>query len=178
MDAVRRYGADASIDQMAEVAGVSKPVLYAEFGDKLGLVDAIALVLAERAEQTVITQLAADGSFDIEEAIGATVDALVTLTDDEPQLYAFLVRSVRTSDRGLLDNALVRVMHERASLLVGFIAPAIRPDELSILTDGVFGFVFAAVESWLRTRRPSKARLVGTLSAVIRAGLVEVATNP
>ena len=67
-------------------------------------------------------------------------------------------------------------MHARASLLVGFIVSELRKDELAILTDGVFGFVFAAVESWLPTRRPAKARLVKTLSAVIRAGLVEVAS--
>jgi len=177
MEAVRERGADVSIDEMAEVAGVSKPVLYAEFGDKLGVVDAIAVVLAEQVERTVVARLTAGGTFDIEGVIGAIVDALVTLIDDEPQLYAFLVRNIRMSDRGFLDNALVRVIHERASLIVGFVAPDVPRDELSILTDGVFGFVFGAVESWLTTRTPRKERLVRTLSSVIRAGLVEAASH-
>jgi AcrR family transcriptional regulator len=162
---------------MADTAGVSKPVLYSEFGDKLGMVDAVALVLAEQIEGTVIKTLAAEGTFGVENVLGAIVDALVTLIDGEPQLYAFLVKGIRTSDRGFLDNALVRVIHERAALIIGHFATEVRPDELAILTDGVFGFVFAVVESWLPTRQPSQPRLVQTISAVIEAGLIAVTTR-
>ena len=176
MEAVRTNGPDVSIDDMALAAGVSKPVLYAEFGDKLGLIDAIALVLAERVERTVVARITSSREFDADSVIGAIVDALITLIDGEPQLYAFLARGIRESDRGFLDNALVRVIHERAALVVGLLAPQVAKDELSILTDGVFGFVFGVVESWLPTRRPSKDRLVATMAAVIRAGLMEVAS--
>jgi AcrR family transcriptional regulator len=177
MAAIRLHGPDVSIDQMAEVAGVSKPVLYAEFGGKVGLVDAIAVVMAEQVEETVLARLTRAGSFDVDSAIGAIVDALVNLIDSEPQIYAFIVRSIRMGDRGLLDNALVRVIHERASLVIGLVATEIRSDELAILTDGVFGFVFGVVESWMQTRQPSKERLIATISSVIRAGLLEVANN-
>lgn len=57
MEAVRRYGAEVSIDQIAEAADVSKPVIYSEFGDKTGLVDAMAVVLAGRIERTVIDRV-------------------------------------------------------------------------------------------------------------------------
>lgn len=175
MEAVRSHGPDVSIDQMAEAAAVSKPVLYAEFGDKTGLVDAIAVVLAERVERRVIATLTSAGTFDVERVIEAIVDALVSLIDDERQLYSFMVRSIRMGDRGLLDNALVQVIHDRASLVIGHLASEVRPDVLSILTDGVFGFVFGVVESWLQTRSPDKEELVATMAAVIRAGLLEVA---
>jgi AcrR family transcriptional regulator len=175
MVAVRRYGPEASIDQMASVAGVSKPVLYSEFGGKLGLVDAVAVQLAERVERAVFATLLARGKVDLEGVIDAIVDALVTVIEDEPELYAFLVRHIRMSDRGFLDNALVGLIHERATLVVQLVASEADEDELSVLVDGVFGFVFSVVESWLRSRRLPKDRLVRTVASVIRAGLIEVA---
>lgn len=171
MAAVRRDGPEVSIEQMAEQAGVSKPVLYAEFGGKYGLVDAMAVQLADGVERTVVARLSGAGTYAPEAAIAAIVEALVDLIEAEPQLYAYIVRNLRTSDRGLLDNALVRVIHERASLVIGHMAKELRPDELRLLTDGVFGFLFAAVESWTSTRKPDKATLVSTATTVIQAGL-------
>ncbi len=176
IEAVRAYGPDVSIEDMADAAGVSKPVLYSEFGGKLGVVDAIALVLADDVERTVISSLASTGAFDADSVIGAIVAALISLIEDEPQLYGFFVRSIRTSDRGFLDNALVRVVHERVALVVSYLAPELPKDELSILTDGVFGFVFGVVESWLPTKKPDRDQLVRTISAIIRAGLMEAAS--
>jgi AcrR family transcriptional regulator len=170
MDAVRTHGADLSIDELAAAAGVSKPVLYDEFGGKLGIADAIAVVLAEEVERQVLATLAGAGAFDIAVAVRGVVDGLVTLIDGEPELYAFLVRSIRSSDRGFLDNALVRVVHERASLLVGMIAPGVAPEKVEVLTDGVFGFLFGAVESWQATRRLDREALVTTLAVVIEEG--------
>lgn len=171
MTAIRTGGPDVSIDELALAAGVSKPVLYDEFGGKLGVADAIALVLAERVERDVIAEITRARALDIATTVRAIVDALVTLIVDEPELYAFLVRSIRTSDRGFLDNALVRVIHERASLVMGLLAPGVRDSHLAVLTDGVFGFLFAAVESWQATRQPPKDELVQVLSAVIGEGV-------
>ena len=177
MAAVRRHGPEASIDQMAEAAGVSKPVIYSEFGDKNGLVDAMAVVLAEGIEATVIERVTAAGTFEPDRIIGAIIEALINLIDAEPDLYAYIVRSLRMRDRGLLDNALVRVIHDRATVIVGRLADELGDGELEILTDGVFGFVFGVVESWVATRRPEKDQLVETMTAVIRAGLAEVSTR-
>lgn len=176
MEAIRQGGPDVSIDDLATAAGVSKPVLYDEFGGKLGVADAIAVVLAEQVERDVISELAGNRSFDVPSAVAAIVGALVRLIDEEPQLYAFIVRSIRTSDRGFLDNALVRVVHERAALVMGLLAPGLDPEHLVVLTDGVFGFLFAAVESWQGTRRLTRDELVRLLTGVIGEGFKAVAT--
>jgi AcrR family transcriptional regulator len=178
MEAVRRYGPEVSLEQIADMADVSKPVLYAEFGDKTGLVDAVAVVLAERVEATVIRRVTAEGTVDPDHIIGAIIDALINLIDDEPHLYAYIVRSLRMRDRGLLDNALVRVIHDRATVIIGRIADELWDGELDILTDGVFGFVFGVVESWVETRRPAKERLIQMVTGVIRAGLADAAARP
>lgn len=177
MDAVRHHGPDVSIDQIADAARVSKPVFYSEFGDKTGLVDAMAVVLAAGVERTVIDRVTADGNSRPDHIIGAIIEALIDLIDDEPRLYAYIVRSLRMRDRGLLDNALVRVIHSRASLIVGRLADELRDGELDILTDGIFGFVFGVIESWVATHRPAKDQLVETMTWVICGGLEAVTSH-
>ncbi len=174
---IRRYGAEASIDDLAEAAGVSKPVLYDEFGDKLGIADAVAVVLAERLEARVLADLATGPGFDVEGVVEAVVVALVNLIDAEPAVYGFIVRSIRSNDRGLLDNALVRVLHDRATLFIGLVTPGLSSAYLRILTDSLFGFVFAAVESWQKSKRPRKAEVARMLTYVVRGGLQAVAEN-
>ncbi len=177
MDAVRQAGPEVSLDQIAEAAGVSKPVFYAEFGDKTGLVDAMAVVLAAGVERTVVERVTADGHHRPDQVIGAIIEALINLIDDEPQLYAYIVRSLRMRDRGLLDNALVRVIHDRATVIVGRTAEQLREGELDILTDGIFGFVLGVIESWVATHIPGKDQVIETMTAAIRGGLAEVAAR-
>jgi AcrR family transcriptional regulator len=175
MSAIRRDGPDLSIDDLAAAAGVSKPVLYDEFGDKLGLADAMAVLLAERVEADILKAITGP-TFDVELAVQVSITVIIDLIVDEPNLYAFLVRSLRANDRGFLDNALVRQIHSRAGLVVSLIAPQLDIDTVRVLADGLFGFVFGAVESWQTTRTPSKAKLRDSLTAIIIKGL-EAATS-
>jgi AcrR family transcriptional regulator len=171
MNAVRHHGPDLSIDDIAAFAGVSKPVLYDEFGGKLGIADAVAVVMAEQFERSLWAYLSTSTTIDFGQAIRVAVESLITLITEEPTLYAFLVRSIRSSDRGFLDNALVRVIHDRATVLLRLMSPVVDQDVIAVLTDGLFGFLFAAVESWQVTRRPEKDELVDALASVISHGL-------
>lgn len=175
MQALRDGGPDISIDDLAAAAGVSKPVLYDEFGGKLGIADAIALVLAEDLELNVLDEIASNDGFDVDLVIRSAIDSLIAIIDREPELYAFLVRSIRVSDRGFLDNALVRVVRDRATTIVGLVAPDAPATHVAVLTDGLFGFVFAAVESWQATHEPDRDELVRSLSIVILRGVQAVA---
>src|SRR5437016_10148188 len=102
MDAIREQGPDISIDELAAAAGVSKPVLYDEFGGKLGIADALAVVLAQNVERNVMKRLASGPTIDAETAVRLAITSLINLIVDEPNLYAFLVRSMRSTDRGFL----------------------------------------------------------------------------
>ena len=178
MDAVRRHGPEVSIDAMADAAEVSKPVLYSEFGDKTGLVDAMAVVLATRVEREVTDRVLAAGTLDPRSIIGAIIESVINLIDDEPNIYLYIVRSFRMRDRGLLDNALVRVIHDRSALILGAMVDELPDAELDILVDGVFSFVFGVIESWVDKRQPPKDQLVAMMTAAIGAGLAEVAARP
>ncbi len=175
MTAVRLRGPDVSIDDLAGACGVSKPVLYDEFGDKRGIADAVAVAMARDVEAQVLGQLADLGTIDIDAIIRELLTALIDLVDDEPELYEFVVRSIRASDRGFLDNALVRTLHERLGAYVGLLAPGAPPDRVAVLVDGVYGFVFAAIESWQTHRAPDRDALLTTLIDVIRAGAAAAA---
>lgn len=175
MDAVRSLGPDVSIDDLASHVGVSKPVLYSEFGDKHGIADAIAVHLAHGVEAEVLSKVEIAPGIDIESAIRAVIEGLIDLVVREPQLYGFIVRAIRVSDHGFLDNALVRVIHRRAAILVGLVAPGAADEMVTVLTDGLFGFVFASIESWYEGRPTSRDALVNALTVVIRNGIRAVA---
>ena len=177
MKAIRRHGPEASIDDIAADAGVSKPVLYGHFGDKLGLADAISVELAERATAITAAALADDERVDLRVAVVAIVEALVGLVEDEPALYGFLVRTIRSGERGFFDNALVEVIRERAGLLVGLINPGIDLEWSRVLIDGAFGFLLFSVESWQLAGAPPRDQLVQTLADVVVEGF-RVAAGP
>lgn len=174
VDTVRERGPDVSMDDLARGAGVSKPVLYSEFGDKRGVADAIAVTLAHRLEAKAAADLA--GEVTIPAVVRATVGALIDLIDTEPELYSFIVRAIRTGDTGLLDNGLVRVIRERLEVLVGLLLPGLDSVRLRALTDGLFGFGFAAVESWTSHRELSKEELIEALSVVVQGGIEAAGT--
>ena len=177
MDAVRAHGPDQSLDDLAAAAGVSKPVLYDAFGGRAGLADAVAVVLAGQVEAGVFARLAPGEPFDLDDVLHAIVAVLVELIDEETELYAFVVRTLRGDERRFLDNALVGVLHDRATMLVQSFAPGIDDTDLHLLVDGVYGFVWATVESWQEDRVTDRDHVVELLSTVIRAGLRSASTD-
>ena len=169
IEAIRRRGPDQPLEELATAAGVSKPVLYDAFGGRSGLADAIALVLAGQVERSVVERVGP--GVDLDDILHAIVAVLVELIDEDHHVYAFVVRTLRADERRFLDNALVRVLHDRATELVHTFAPGVGDVDLHLLVDGVYGFVWAMVESWQENRVTDRDHLVELLSTVIRAGL-------
>jgi AcrR family transcriptional regulator len=174
MAAARRVGADVSVDEMAAEAGVSKPVLYAEFGGRDGIAEALAVELAARVERDLVTKVVEAGTLDTTIGLRLAIEALISLVTEEPEVYGFMVRCMRASDRGLLDNALVRTLHSRMAMLTGVLAPHGDQALLSVLAHGTFGFIFAAVESWQASRAPAREELVDAIVAIVHRGFEAV----
>lgn len=171
MAAIRRIGADASVDQLAAAAGVSKPVLYASFGGKEEIADAIGEELARRVEQQFMAHLAESGTLDLASGVKALIDTLFDLLAEEREIYGFVVRCVRVSDRRLLDNGFVRAVDERVQQMSMLIAPDTEPALLAILAHGVVGFVTFAVETWLDTRQPPREDLIEAIINLLQNGV-------
>jgi len=170
MAAIRRAGPDVSVDEMAAEAEVSKPVLYATFGDKYGIGEAIAVELTERSERRILESLSATGTLEVKPALTVAVDGFIDLITNEPEVYRFIARSIRSHDRGLLDNSLVRALQARFELVAGMLAPDADPDLVRVIAHGTFGFMLAAVESWVASPAPPREELVENLVAVLANG--------
>jgi AcrR family transcriptional regulator len=178
MDAIRSHGPDVSVDDIAAVAGVSKPVLYAEFGDKVGIGEAIAVVLGERGERVVVEEMSKGGRLEMRAALTVAVNRFIDIVIDEPEIYAFILRSIRTSDKGLLDNALIRTLEGRFQQVAAVLEPTADPDLVNVMAAGTFGFILASVESWRETGRPPRDELVDQLATVLVAGFAAAGAAP
>lgn len=172
--AIRAFGPGLTLDQLAGGAGVTKPVLYDEFGGRTGVADAIAERLARDLERTVGRRLVTEQQFGVDVLIHAITDAFVGLVDDEGDLYEFIVRAYAQDGRDLLGNPIVRLLHERVEPLVSD-RSTVGDEELRILVDGLYGFVLAAIQSWRSERRLSREEMVTMLSAVVREALSAMA---
>lgn len=168
--AIRLHGSSVSVENIAAHAGVSKPVIYAEFGDKAGIADALALERAQQMERTLIAELADSEPLDTLMAVQLGASALIGLLVDEPEVYGFIVRSMRDSDLGVLDNPLVRKLHDRVEMLISLLAPDADKAMVSVVTDGMFGFIFAMVESWQVAGEPSQEEVVRMIVTLVQQG--------
>ena len=173
MAAIRLHGSSVSVENIAAHAGVSKPVIYAEFGDKAGIADALALERAQQMERSLIAELAGE-PLDTSMAVQLGANALIGLLVDEPEVYGFIVRSMRASDRGVLDNPLVRTLHDRVQMLISLLAPDADKAMVSVVTDGMFGFIFAMVESWQVAREPSQEEVVRMIVQLVQQGFATI----
>lgn len=178
MDAIRRVGPDASVDEMAAQAGVSKPVLYAEFGDKNGIAEAVAVEIAERSERELRAELEASGTIPLTLALRLGIERFFDIVVDEPDVYRFIVRSIRTNDKGLLDNALVRNLQAQFELVAGMLIPDADPSVLRVVGHGTFGFMIASVESWREERSPERDVIIAQLVDVLASGLQSLGPVP
>ncbi len=170
MAAIRRAGPDVSVDEMAAEAEVSKPVLYAEFGDKYGIGEAIAVELTERGERRLMASISETGVPEMTVALRFGVNAFIDIVTDEPEIYRFIARSIRSNDRGLFDNSLVRALQARFELVANVLAPEVDSDLLRVIAHGTFGFMIASVESWLLTPTPPRDELVESLVTILAKG--------
>jgi AcrR family transcriptional regulator len=172
--AIRLHGSGVSVENIAAHAGVSKPVIYAEFGDKAGLADALALERAQQMERSLIAGLAAGEPLDTTGAVQLGASALIGLVVDDPEVYGFIQRSMRVSDGGVLDNPLVRILHDRVEMLISLLAPDADKAMVSVVTDGMFGFIFAMVESWQVAQEPSQEEVVHVIVRLVQQGFATI----
>jgi AcrR family transcriptional regulator len=87
---VRRHGHDVSMDAIAAEAGITKPVLYRHFGDREGLLAAMASRHARRLVVELRTALAAQEH--PRERIRTTMDTYLGFLERDPELHRFATR--------------------------------------------------------------------------------------
>ncbi|MEU0882971.1 TetR/AcrR family transcriptional regulator [Lentzea sp. NPDC005914] len=116
--AVAKKGPDVGMEDVAAEAGVSKPVLYRHFTDKSDLYLAVGQKATELLMDRMGPALAADGP--IRDRIERIVDAYLSVIEDNPNLYRFVVKGsfvdrpvekdVVQEDKNLIANTLARIL--------------------------------------------------------------------
>ena len=116
VDAIRTVGPGVTMEQLANAGGVTKPILYRHFGDRDGLIRAIAERFSTDLLSTVTTPLATDAT--ARELLRSTVDSYVGFIEREPNLYRFMVQHPpdRREDVGPM-GSLVDLIAQRVALV-------------------------------------------------------------
>jgi AcrR family transcriptional regulator len=155
---VQRDGASAAMASIAAEAGITKPILYRHFGDKSGLFLALAERHTDRLLDALVDALTAGGT--PRERVHRTIDAYLTMIEQEPGVYRFLVES----DEAVQAREPVRgFVHRLEDLLAAGITHELRlaEDDLrpGVWAAAIVGMVQAAGERWLGNRACSRAEL-------------------
>ena len=157
----------AAMDEIAERAGVSKPVLYQHFPSKRDLY--LALLEQHTDELVAATREALATTADNKQRVAATMAAFFAFIDSESESFRLVFESDFTNDpevRELLDRmqrgcaeAIAEVIEEDTGL------PAAEAELLAI---GLTGISHVTARYWIQTGRPiprgAAAALVSHLS--------------
>ncbi len=132
------------MDQIAAVAGTSKPVVYRYFADKADLYRAIGQQMARHLLDLIGT--AVEAETDPRRRLRAGVDAYLSVLDGTPALYRFVV------NRG--GNQLNEFMALVGGLITkelrdDLAARGVHPDAATPWSSAIVGFVRAAGDWWL-----------------------------
>lgn len=158
---------EISMRQIAQAAGVSKPLLYHYFPSKTELFKA---AVAEKAAQLqVLIEPSHEGS-PVEQLAGS-LDAYLAWIEDNAQTWSKLVQSAAAlpEARELVEGFRARTMDLVLNELTGGRKP--RP-ALRNAVKGWLGYMDAAILDWAQTRDLPRAKLRDLLLAVFAGALV------
>jgi AcrR family transcriptional regulator len=172
--AIRRIGPQASMDEIAAEAGVTKPILYSHFGDKAGLVSALTARVAEQLNATVGAALTREGS--PRAVVASTIEAFCTFIERETQLYRFLVQSALHQQGHKVGGSGPRLMSDIGNQIAVTLGGALRragadSGAAEPWAFAIVGMTFTGAGWWLERRSMSKADLVDYLTQLLWSGL-------
>ncbi len=156
----------AAMDDIAEAAGVSKPVLYQHFPSKLELY--LALLDASSEELVAAVETALASTVDNKLRVQATVQAYFDFVDDPGGAFRLIFESDLTNEAAVRER--VDRSNDACALLVSKVIAqdtGLTDAEAMMLAAGLTGLAQTAARHWLREddhiAKSDAARLVSTL---------------
>ena len=173
VEAIRTFGPQVSMEQLAAQGGVTKPILYRHFGDREGLGRAIG----EHYAAVLMARLAGPlAKSSPREVLWGTIDAYLEFLEDEPQLYAFLTSAPLrpdVGDAGAVVEAVARAVAGR--IADEFRALGVDDGGAEPYAFGVLGMVHQAGDWWVRHRTMSRQALATSLTTLLWGGFEGIA---
>lgn len=150
--AIDRYGTGASAEQIAEIAQVSRTVLYRYFRDREDLRQAIADHVVSEVLASVLPKLQLGPASTPRQVIAAAVGTIVGWLDEHPNLYRFVrerAPSLDSVETTLADH--IAAILKMLMMVFGMPGEAAEPGAY-----GIVGFVEASSAWWLAHRSLSR----------------------
>lgn len=166
-----------SIEEIAQRAQVSKPVVYEHFGGKEGLY----AVVVDR-EMTVLMSMVTESLTRNRSRVRVERAALALLTYIEERTDGFriLVRdSPMAAEEGTYSSLLNEAMRQVGQLLSGdFSRRGLNPDLAPLYAQALVGMVATTATWWLDERTPSKEVVAAHLVNLCWNGLTRLEADP
>ena len=157
----------AAMDEIADRAGVSKPVLYQHFPSKRDLY--LALVDQQAAEMLDAVRDALDATRDNKQRGAGAIEAFFDYVDRDGASFRLIFESDLTNDPQVVER--VHAVHEECAAAIAEIIAeetGLEADASMLLGMALNGMAHVAARYWLRTGRRmprgEAARLVAQLS--------------
>jgi AcrR family transcriptional regulator len=167
---IRSDGPFVSMEQIAAACGVTKPILYRHFGDRDGIVMALAERFVARLEGLLAPALTSDAP--AEDLLRRTIDAYLRLVESDTNLYRFLSAHAGADRRDLL----AALVAEGVSVALAQRLADAGEDPLRARpwAYGLVGMVHFAGDWWADDRTLTREGLVDQLMALAWNGLADL----
>lgn len=159
--AIDEFGADASAEQIADVAGVSRTVLYRYFRDREDLRQAIADHVVSTVIGSVLPSLRLSPSSTPHQVIESVVSTIIGWLDEHPNLYHFLRNRRSGPSLEAVENTLADQVAALLKLFLMFFG--IDGDKAEPGAYGLVGFVESTGAWWLTRRTMSREKVTELL---------------
>lgn len=168
---IRRSGPGVTMEQLARAGGVTKPILYRHFGDRDGLIEAIAEQFSAALLNSIVDPLRE--STNARDLLDTTIDSYVRFLEREPFVYRFVIQqSDPRHERGSVAS-LVDVVARQIAVVMGEQLALANTDTGAALpwSYGIVGLVHQATDWWLRDQSMGRERFVRYLTDMLWSGL-------
>jgi AcrR family transcriptional regulator len=185
VEAIRRHGPDVSMEDLAKAAGVTKPILYRNFGHRDGLTTALATRFALGLQDTLVSAMAAGNA--PRETLEKTIDAYLAFVERDPEVYRFLVRRLLANEHSktpavaeLTVGNFVSQVGSQVALVLGeqLRAAGLDSGGAEPLAHGIVGLVHAAGDWWLDRQTMPRERLVTYIVGLLWGGFTGLGLGP
>jgi AcrR family transcriptional regulator len=167
---IGRDGPGVSMDAMAAEAGITKPILYRHFGDRDGLIAAVAHRFGDELVRRLSSALSRPAP--PRERIEAAVRSYLGFIEEDPALYGFLTQWAHMSsvlESGVIER-LAAVLQSAISEELLAAGVDARPAETWAF--GVVGMMHLAGAHWVSTVGVPREPLIADLVSLVTDGLL------
>jgi AcrR family transcriptional regulator len=161
--------AAASVEEIAERAGVSKPVVYEHFEGK----DGVYAVVVEREIRELVGRIkTALQPGDPRATIIAAVDTFMRYIEEQPQGFTILVRDAPVGSGATLPSVLDEISRAVEKLLAGELTDRGYDKAMApVLARSLVGMIAVPGQWWIKARRPRRQQMADQIVNLAWNGL-------